>query len=85
MTMNAKLARSITIEDYMADSTTPTGPIESYVIDGDHRNGVLIRLRLFHPKSVDGRTVLLRLTEQDRDELLLVLRRRAVEARQAPA
>ena len=45
------------------------------------RDGLVIECEVFHPKSVNGRTVLVRLTEKDRDDLLVALRAEAVRAR----
>lgn len=85
MTINARLDRYPSNDDIAKELATlefqpHTGPIKAQSF-GDPRDGFLIRLVGFHPKSMEGRTILLRLNENDRDELLRTLRREAVRAR----
>lgn len=87
MTMNARVKRYADLAD-LADLSLdverqPTGPMK-VVGFPDPRAGCIVELVLFHPESKDGRTVLLRLTEQDRDDLMLALRNEAIRARTMP-
>lgn len=83
--MNARVKRHLRVEDVRLDADVePSGGIRTYPRENP-RDGLVIQCELFHPTSVDGRTVLLRLSERDRDDLLRVLRDEAVRARRAPS
>lgn len=84
MTMNARVKRYAGLADLSLDvDRLPSGPMK-VVGFPDPRVGCIVELALFHPKSKDGRTVLLRLDEQDRDDLMLALRNEAIRARTEP-
>jgi hypothetical protein len=87
--MSARVKRHLSPDDFGLSPDQFASPERTGAICAlgwtDPREGYLIECELVHPKSSAGRTVVLRLTEKDRDDLLLMLRNEAIRARQVDA
>lgn len=69
-------------QNWFAQTETPTGDVKPYVYgDGPW---IMVEVEVTNPPSMEGRKVMLYLEDQDVTDLLLVLRRRAIEIRRQP-
>lgn len=93
MALNAVPKRWVTTDDYVAhdmfgpDPLVGTGDLNTFPrIDEDRKtDGLVVECVLVHPPSMAGKTVFVQLAPADVTDLLLNLRKSAVEARRQVA